>query len=756
MADISIANIAPTDANAKALRAVNKYGMHLADFAALTTSSSFTGFGNGTGYTVGNWVSDGVFASVAAAQAVYPIIQDGNDHVDWVLMQSAVDFLLYGALGSANRQNMKRKLFLPAGWFLLNRTLHIGYCRIATPPADLNGNGYVSISIEGEGPQTDPQSGSGMTGTTILTEGLTYPGIAVAGYQQVNLKGFTLDGPYRSYMEGFAPYRDDDNWDRTAWRDTGIADANWLDGDAVNIGIGMDLYSTPESAAAYPARILPSYFGGGTSTAGFPSAGGTELNCDNINIRGYIIGAGRPHGDGNGEFFRFNRCNFWANVHGFVSAHSQQRNISMTDVNFEIGHTAITSQGGTQGNANLHGTWKNIHVGRHFQIIDHPAADWSGPMVIENIYAESFFRIGTFSTGILMFKGGFLSSLDQEGTHGSVYNHVEAGHLILDGCYFRGRDGIFSSPEGGSIHVLNGTIMTGQESVLTNANAILGVSYMGSIFSAPGSNVRTLGNSDYSHGRFGHASGKNDGSNRDMTFVDQEWVEYYSQYTNGAVHNQGVTEQVGSVFRYPVPKIARWTVNTSISARSGLDVTATRNGHGDIPYDLGDVVALKPDTDTATTDYTWFVVHGISGSNMTLRQLNNFAGDTTYDYRTNGREQITASVSYNNRTYAICTRVRRNQMLFFGEVASGSAVISNVRMAFQGASDMFTDANFDMAAGDYFLHQEPQRAATGAATKVANLVSSIDFTANTITLTQTFNITDTKYPIVFFVRQYNP
>ena len=50
----AIDTYAVTSSTAKALRALNKDGMNLADFAALTTTSSFTGFGNGTGYTVSN------------------------------------------------------------------------------------------------------------------------------------------------------------------------------------------------------------------------------------------------------------------------------------------------------------------------------------------------------------------------------------------------------------------------------------------------------------------------------------------------------------------------------------------------------------------------------------------------------------------------------------------------------------------------------------------------------------------------------
>jgi hypothetical protein len=61
-----------------------------------------------------------------------------------------------------------------------------------------------------------------------------------------------------------------------------------------------------------------------------------------------------------------------------------------------------------------------------------------------------------------------------------------------------------------------------------------------------------------------------------------------------------------------------------------------------------------------------------------------------------------------------------------------------------------------MAAGDYFLHQEIERANTGGnGLKVQNLVTGVDFAANTITLTENFNITRTNYPVVHYVRVFN-
>jgi hypothetical protein len=749
-----------TSSTAKAVRALNKYGMHLADFAALTTNSTFDGFGNGTGYTVANWVSDGVFANLAAAQAVYPIIQDGNDHVDWVLLQSAVDFLIYGALGTSNRQNMKRKLFIPAGHFLLNRSLHIGYALVGTPPANLNASGYVNITIEGEGRPGDT-SGNGMTGTTLLTEAYTYPGIVVSKYQAGKLKGFALQGPGLSWLQSNIPIRDGDVWDRSAWRDPAIADLNWLSGNAVNIGIGFDLYTNSTAAAAYPARILPASFGGGTSTADFGSAGGTVFEIDDVTVQGFVIGAGRPHGDNNAEFLRVSNSDLSWCPHAWVVGHSQARNNSLVNVNIEGCHTGITNVGGLRMNANHHGWYQNIHFGRCFQLIDHQNADWSGPITLRDCYAESFYRIGDWASGRVKLDGCQLSFLEQEGTEGVAFNHCNIGHLILDNTSVGGtRHGLMSGvaefTNNQTIEITNGSsISYGSEPVWqghANAtNIALGPKYMRGIFHRVGGNSRRF-HSDNNFSEDGYDN--NWHLQTAFTFLDQKFTNFYAGYPMGGYPIGGSDEMQGSVQSFRVPKISKVQLFTQVASRSGFDLTATRTTVGDIKADVGDVFAINPPVDGAKAQYwTWFIVVSISGSNMVLRQLSNFDSTSGTNYVDNGLAQV-PSGNYNAEY--ICTRIRQNRILFVGDVTSGSAVISNVRYAFQlGTTDQFTVGNFDMQAGDYFLHQEIERSLSTGGVRVHNLVSSIDFTANTITLTQNFNITQNAYPIVFYVRQYN-
>jgi len=753
MPDISIADIGPTTANAKALRAINKFGMNLADFAALTTGSSYSRLGNGGTYTVSSWISSGAFADLAAVQAVYPVCQSGSDQVDWVLLQSAIDFVLYDELDSTARGNTKRVLYIPAGLYTCNRPLLVGYSRVGTPPTGLNSNGYISITLEGEGPNYD-SANPGMTGTTIEFTDIADLGFAISMNQQVIIRDMAIRGPYTDYLANNLPINNADYWDRTAYRRTSpsIADANWIGGAAVNVGVALDPYSSVASAAAYPARILPSYFGGGTSTARFSTAGGSGLALEDVNITGFIIGLGRPHGDSNGEYISMMRGKINYCVICFCVGHSQNRNVSLDSVDFEAFHTAISNLGGTQNNAEMMGKYENLHFNRGYQIFEHANSDWSGPVTLKNCYAESVFRLGAFNFGQLTIDGGRLSWLDQTATNGSTHNHFK-GNLTLRNMRMRGRDGFFMDPEDGSLSFEN-VIWEVGSSVLSNSNAQLGPAYMNYMFApmGPVNRLMTGVNNTGAIGPRGQGYRQSTADAYNLTTIDMETAEYTALFPTGDI-STGSDTGVGAYYRFPVPKIGRWQASVTVASRSGLALTCTRGTHGDCKADVGDVYAIKPTGTEALRDWTWFVVDSISGANMLLRQLNNFDGATQFDYATSGRPQLGTggfSMDY------ICTRIRKNPGLIVGDVTSGSAVITNVKFAFSGSGSGLNSDNLKMVAGDYFIHTEIERSnASGSLLKSLNLVSNVNTGARTITLTETFNITRTNYPIVFYVKVFN-
>ena len=317
--------------------------------------------------------------------------------------------------------------------------------------------------------------------------------------------------------------------------------------------------------------------------------------------------------------------------------------------------------------------------------------------------------------------------------------------------------------DGVKVELVNGSsIAYGQNSVFTgHANLTdieTGQRYMQGLYSKPGPNERIMQSTQdiMSEGYGGFF--RTFDVREQMTFFDQQTTAYFPQYPYGDEPGPAGHESAfGAVQRFNVPKISKYGTWIDVTSRSGFDLTCPRASWGDIKADVGDVIRFKPDdTDPNLEMDTWFMVVSISGANMVIRQMNNFNSTNATDYSTNGFYQVGAGTQQN--TLWICTRIRQNSRLFVGDVTSGSAVITNVRHAFRNGSadDFTTGGNFDMAVGDYYLHHEIERANTaGSALKVANLVSAIDYTANTITLTETFNVTRANYPLPFFLRVYN-
>ncbi len=749
----AITSIGVTDANAKALRAVNKWGLHLADFAALTTSSSFSGFGNGTGYTVSNWISDGVFANLAAVQAVYPIVQAGSDYVDWVLLQSAADFLSYGNLGSTNRKNTARRLHIPAGLFKCNHSLQLGYATVGTLPSNLNGNGYVSVALIGEGQQYDT-SGNGMNGTTLDFSSYTNDvGIAINKNVMAEVRCMTVKGGYSYCTSNGAFLTNAAVWDLATFKDPALSSTNWIGGNAVNCGIAVDPYSNSTAAAAYPARILPSYFGGGTSTSAYGP--GSDTLVEDVYIQNFVVGYGRPNGDSNGEFIRFNRGQIVGCPIAFSMGHSQNRNVSIRDCNVQYFHTAIANTGGVTSNANLHGCYDNIHASYGYQMFSHDNGGWSGNWKFSNIYGEGIFAIGHFTTRSVEFDNCYFSLYDQGGTALSAKNHITGGpwYVNLRNTFIVSRNGLFIDGTGNE-HTkvtLDGTQVDGGAGYnIRETNAVDCYRYFGGVFISGGPRsfnvVAARQGNDFLTG-----NGTAESTYDTYTHMGQQFVEYGTNFNDALLSQAGADSLIGGHYSYRVPKIQHRQVNLgTMISRSGQEVVFPRYSWGTLKADLGDVFFIGG----SGSETTICAVVAISGGNMTLRQMNDFYSASVYtDYATSGNTQLTAGNAY----YAkyVCTRVRRNKGLIIGTTTKGSPTITNVKKALFSGNSVDT-TYLTMAAGDLFIHQEEDMlAAGGSPVSPLNLVAGVNTGAQTITLTNNVNITNPNYPIVFYVKVFN-
>jgi hypothetical protein len=752
---IEVSAIPITGSGAKAFRALNKNGLHLADFAGLTTDSSFTGFGNGTGYTVSNWISDGVFANLAAVQAVYPICQSGSDYVDWVLLQSAVDFLSYANLGSSNRKNTARTLWIPAGLFKMNRSLQLGYGTSGTPPAGLNGNGYVSPRLIGEGQQYDP-SGNGMNGTTLDFSSYTNDvGIAINRGVNVEIRNMTIRGGYTYLRSNSSSILNSAGaWNIANYKDPGLPSANWVGGAAVNIGVAIDPHSGVSSAAAYPARILPAYFGGGTTTASY--GGSSDVLLEDVTIVDFVVGYGRPHGDSNGEFLRFNRGNINGCPIGFNLGHSQCRNVSVQDCNFYLFHTAISNKGGTQQNANMHGKYDNIHAAYGYQMLEYDAGYWSGPLTLSNCYMEGVFSIGSYNGPGLNLDTCYFNIWDASGVGLSDKFHLTGtpAFVSMKNCQFITRNGLFLD---GRMKVSseNTVVSHFDSSTLTTTDTRNAYAYFGSLFYPGGTHSFESTNIDSGYGGMS-TKGSNERNlvDRVHTHAWQEYTTYSTCATDDRSLNDGTLGAdalMGGMYRYTVPKIQhRQIFLGTMASRSGQDVVFPRYSFGTLKADIGDVFFIG----TSGSEDTICAVVGISGGDMTLRQLNDFySASTTTDYATSGRTQLTPGSAYHAKY--VCTRIRRNLGLVMGSVSAGSAIISSAKNAF-GAGNTLTTTFLTMAVGDLFIHQEPDMLNVGGSpVSPLNPITAIDTGAQTITLTNNFESSNANYPVVFYVKVFN-
>lgn len=74
--------------------------------------------GDGALYPVGNWITLGLFADLAAIQAVYPFVVGVNDSVDGVAFQAAANMLLGIPFAGGD-------LYLPVGTYVLNQQVRL-------------------------------------------------------------------------------------------------------------------------------------------------------------------------------------------------------------------------------------------------------------------------------------------------------------------------------------------------------------------------------------------------------------------------------------------------------------------------------------------------------------------------------------------------------------------------------------------------------------------------------------------------------
>jgi hypothetical protein len=353
----------------------------------------------------------------------------------------------------------------------------------------------------------------------------------------------------------------------------------------------------------------------------------------------------------------------------------------------------------------------------------------------------------------------YFSIYDANGTQYAAYDHYQGGSLSMDNCTIYSRNGFIVRQVGNSpptLDLTNCSMNTWIGPSLTG-DAANATRYMNGVFGVFGGSSRAVAaNSINLGGAIGEEIQIEIGVRRDkngVTHSGLNFIDYAANFADNRNNLDGAESLLGSMYRYPVPRIGHRSVSIgTMASRSGTDCVFPRYSFGTLKADVGDVFHVYSGGGSTDPEYVC-VVTAISGGNMTLRQLNGFYSATLNSYATDGKTQLTAASAY-SATY-ICTRVRYNPYLVMGTTTASSNVITNVKHGL-GSGNAVTTTHLTMAVGDLFIHPEIDMLnAGGSPTTPLNIVTAVDTTAQTITLTNNFRTTNPHYPVVFYVKVFN-
>ncbi len=267
---------------------------------------------------------------------IYELNYEGIIHAKWfgtvgdgvaddtLSIQNAIDLSL--------RDNISKEVYLHAGTFKTNDTLHLGYSE------------YQGVTLTGNGSR---YKGENPSGTTIIPTFVDRPVIAVTAARitrisKLSLKGLNADFVYANKLGLSTATFDDRLID--SWKDPALT--TMTDGRYnPYCGIAIDPYSGPIPANpsdGYPDVNFPTWTG---LSAQYGKDGSSQVVITDVVISGFVAGVAlQPSNyDGNGDFISFSNCALVANLYGFSVGNSQTRQIGFSDSLLNNCHTAYTS-----------------------------------------------------------------------------------------------------------------------------------------------------------------------------------------------------------------------------------------------------------------------------------------------------------------------------------------------------------------------------------------------------------------------------
>jgi hypothetical protein len=350
---------------------------------------------------------------------------------DVVALQNAIDYAMYQG---------KCKLYIPAGTYLISKTLQVGY---GASGGTVTGP-YTGVEIEGDGVCWRGQD-EYFAGTTITANFSNAPAINFQGVRHTVLRGLSIIGLNYDWISSQA--LGDLNPDIpdlavSAWIDPAL-NANANSRYAPYAGICVDGYSGAQPTPAYPSVTYPSFLGTQTQYNKVSSSG---IILDNVYIGGFVVGiVTQPSGyDMQGEFVRMQNSEIEFCAYGVSISQTQARNFGITDCNFADVHTCLTTITNGAQNGKPCFVVRATEFDRCIQLIT-ATSQLGGPTVFEGCYAETLYTLGSYGSGgqvtDCLNMIGCNWNFDKQQTAGAPRAFIvgNANSIVnMQGCYMAG------------------------------------------------------------------------------------------------------------------------------------------------------------------------------------------------------------------------------------------------------------------------------------------------------------------------------
>lgn len=653
-------------------------------------------------------------------------------------IQKAIDYAIYRSSGYPSDAPGPR-VRLPGAVMRIDSPIQVGY-----------GLGdFRSIVVEGEGMRFGGTNYSNGSGTALIANFNDAPGLVVQGGFNTVLRGFSLLGVLQNHIAGFlnAPSMDDldvDNWVPPGF--PAAATSRY----APYAGIAIDPYAGVRPGTSYPDVDYPGYLAIG---AQYGKSLSSNTLIEDVSITGFYVGVVQQpsNADGNGDFTKFQRVAITWCAYGYSWGNSQSRVPVLRDCTFNGVHTAFSTRvfGKQIGEPNF--ACYSCSFGVIIQLLDIGTLNYGTGPIFYSCFGEALYSLGHLGdnaevAGTVAFdqcNWGF-SLWETYGIPANVLVNDSLSVVAFRGVTFSAPAGTqtwggfnFQSPQSYGGELENGRCyrfdhctfvpnfnlpptQLWQKSVL-NATGGLGIAEGVTYLEALSLRLCNAYNLD---------TGASFGSQIVDTWAQgprNRCLPAYTRFAKGL--HFGGDPGIPVAWRYG------GIAASGVITQSGRNITFTVPG-ADVNYlafaggDVGDRLWCRQ---TGAS----FWVYARTGDVFSARAMSGF--DSAGNLLTPIPNDAEFSTTH-------CRRYCVGGCTLFGDITSGSPIISNIAQGDNGAPNLptlvsvadylYVDGDYDMIIGPYG----------------DNRISSIDNTAKTITMAGNFLRTRSRMRLGIFVR----